>query len=128
MGQSLQVLSKQEWLEWWSGKIAACRNGGITVQARDENDVESKKHMSGEEFSILITPSAPQDTMYVKVEKTRKRIASSKVTEKLTKKPVQIRLNKDCSTIQISAAGSAGSVTFPKSSRKTVPNSAKNLE
>ena len=41
--------------------------------------------------------------------------------------PVQIRFNKDCTAIQISAAGSADSVTFPKNGRKTVPNAAKIL-
>ena len=33
MEQSLQVLSKQERLEQWSGKIAACRGSGMTVRA-----------------------------------------------------------------------------------------------
>ena len=33
MGQSLQALSKQERLEQWSGKIAACRGSGMTVRA-----------------------------------------------------------------------------------------------
>lgn len=33
MEQSLQALSKQERLEQWSGKIAACRGSGMTVRA-----------------------------------------------------------------------------------------------
>ena len=85
------------------------------------------KNMPDEEFSILVTPSAPQAAMNVKVEETGSVLLSSKVAEKLAKMPVQIRFNKDCTAIQISAAGSADSVTFPKNGRKTVPNAAKIL-
>ena len=85
------------------------------------------KNMSDEEFSILVTPSAPQAAMYVKVEETGSVLLSSKVAEKLAKMPVQIRFNKDCTAIQISAAGSADSGTFPKNGRKTVPNAAEIL-
>lgn len=85
------------------------------------------KSMSDEEFSILVTPSAPQAAMYVKVEETGSVLLSSKVAEKLAKMPVQIRFNRDCTAIQISAAGNADSVTFPKNGRKTVPNAARIL-
>lgn len=85
------------------------------------------KNMSDEEFSILVTPSAPQAAMYVKVEETGSVLLSSKVAKKLAKMPVQIRFNRDCTAIQISEAGSADSVTFPKNGRKTVPNAAKIL-
>lgn len=85
------------------------------------------KNITDEEFSILVTPSAPQAAMYVKVEETGSVLLSSKVAEKLTKMPVQIRFNKDCTAIQICVAGSGDSVTFPKSGRKTVPNAAKIL-
>lgn len=77
------------------------------------------KSMSDEEFSILVTPSAPQAAMHVKVGETGNVALSSKVTEKLVKIPVQIRFNKNCTAIQIAAAGSEGSVTFPKIRRKT---------
>lgn len=83
------------------------------------------KSMSDEEFSILVTPSAPQAAMYVKVEEVA---LSSKVAEKLVKIPVQIRFNKDCTAIQIAAAESESSVTFPKSGRKTIPNAVKILK
>lgn len=83
------------------------------------------KNMTDEEFSILVTPSAPQAAMYVKIEETGSVLLSSKVAEKMAKMPVQIRFNKDCTAIQICAAGSGDSVTFPKSGRKTVPNAAK---
>ena len=79
------------------------------------NTMLDLKNITDEEFSILVTPSAPQAAMYVKV------------AEKLTKMPVQIRFNKDCTAIQICVAGSGDSVTFPKSGRKTVPNAAKIL-
>ncbi len=39
------------------------------------------KSMSDEEFSILVTPSAPQAAMYVKVEETGNVALSSKVAE-----------------------------------------------
>lgn len=65
--------------------------------------------------------------MYVKVEETGSVLLSSIVAEKLAKMPVQIRFNRDCTAIQICAAGSADSVTFPKSGRKAVPNAAKIL-
>ena len=86
------------------------------------------KRMSDEEFNILVTPSAPQAAMYVKVEETGNVTLSSKVAEKLRKIPVQIRFNKDCTAIQIAAAESESSVTFPKSGRKTIPNAVKILK
>lgn len=92
------------------------------------NTMLDLKNITDEEFSILVTPSAPQAAMYVKVEETGSVLLSSKVAEKLTKMPVQIRFNKDCTAIQICVAGSGDSVTFPKSGRKTVPNAAKSSE
>lgn len=87
------------------------------------------KSMPDEEFSILVTPSASRRTvMYVKVEENGSILLSSKVAEKLAKVPVQLRFNKDCTAIQISAAGCESSMTFPKSGRKTVPNAAKILK
>jgi len=45
MEQSLQVLSKQERLERWSGKIAACRSSGMTVRAWcQENGISEKTY------------------------------------------------------------------------------------
>ena len=45
MEQSLQVLSKQERLERWSGKIAACRGSGMTVRAWcQENGISEKTY------------------------------------------------------------------------------------
>ena len=86
------------------------------------------KRMSDEEFNILVTPSAPQAAMYVKVEETGNVTLSSKVAEKLRKIPVQIRFNKDCTAIQIAAAESESSVTFPKSGKKAIPNAVKILK
>ena len=43
IGQSLQVLSKQERLERWSGKIAACRGSGLTVRAWCQKNGISEK-------------------------------------------------------------------------------------
>ena len=86
------------------------------------------KSMLDEEFSILVTPSAPQTAMYVKVEETGNVSLSSKVAEKLVKLPIQSRFNKDCTAIQIAAAESESSVTFPKSGRKTIPNAVKILK
>lgn len=40
------------------------------------------KNMTDEEFSILVTPSAPQAAMYVKIEETGSVLLSSKVAEK----------------------------------------------
>lgn len=53
---------------------------------------------------------------------------TDKVAEKLVKIPVQVRFNKDCTTIQIAAAESESSVTFPKSGRKAIPNAVKILK
>lgn len=86
------------------------------------------KSMPDEEFSILVTPSASRAVMYVRVEENGSVLLSSKVAEKLAKVPVQLRFNKDCTAIQISAAGCESSMTFPKSGRKTVPNAAKILK
>ena len=69
----------------------------------------------------------PRKESEAKVEETGSVLLSSKVAEKLAKMPVQIRFNRDCTAIQICAAGSADSVTFPKSGRKAVPNAAKIL-
>lgn len=60
------------------------------------------KNMSDEEFSILVTPSAPQAAMYVRVEEPGSVLLSSKVAEILAKVPVQLRFNRDCTAIQIS--------------------------
>lgn len=85
------------------------------------------KNMSDEEFSILVTPSAPQAAMYVRVEETGSVLLSSKVAEILANVPVQLRFNRDCTAIQISTGESDSSVIFPKSGRKTIPNAAKIL-
>lgn len=85
------------------------------------------KNMPDEDFSILVTPSVPQTLMYVKVEENGYVLLSSKVAEKLAKVPVQIRFNKDCTAIQISAEGYENSVIFPKNGRKSMPNTAKIL-
>lgn len=85
------------------------------------NTMLDLKNMTDEEFSILVTPSAPQAAMYVKVEETGSVLLSSKVAEKLAKMPVQIRFNKDCTAIQICVAESGDSVTFPKSVEKQFP-------
>lgn len=84
--------------------------------------------MTDEEFSILVTPSAPQAAMYVKVEETGSVLLSSKVAEKLAKMPVQIRFNKDCTAIQICVAGSGDSVTFPKERQKNSSQCRKNSQ
>ena len=89
------------------------------------NTMLDLKNITDEEFSILVTPSAPQAAMYVKVEETGSVLLSSKVAEKLTKMPVQIRFNKDCTAIQICVAGHfqrAAGKQFPmpqKSSERT---------
>ena len=86
------------------------------------------KNMPDEEFSILVAPSAPRTVMYVRIEEDGSVLLSSKAAEKLVKIPVQIRFNKNCTAIQIAAAESENSVTFPKSGRKTVPKAAKILK
>ncbi len=86
------------------------------------------KSIPDEDFSILVTPSAPRSVMYVRVEEDGKVLLSSKVSEKMAKIPVQLRFNKDCSAIQISAAGCESSVTFPKSGRKALPNASEILK
>lgn len=45
------------------------------------------KNMTDEEFSILVTPSAPQAAMYVKIEETGSVLLSSKVAEKWQRCP-----------------------------------------
>lgn len=85
------------------------------------------KNMPDEEFSILVTPSAPQTVMYVRVEETGSVLLSSKVAEILAKIPVQLRFNKDCTALQISTGECENSVIFPKNGRKTVPNAAEIL-
>ena len=82
------------------------------------------KNILDEEFSILVTPSAPQTVMHVRVEETGSVLLSSKVAEILAKVPVQLRFNKDCTALQISTGECENSVIFPKSGRKTVPNAA----
>ena len=44
------------------------------------------KNRTDEEFSILVTPSAPQAAMYVKIEETGSVLLSSKVAEKMEKR------------------------------------------
>ena len=85
------------------------------------------KNMPDEEFSILVTPSAPQTVMYVRVEETGSVLLSSKVAEILAKIPVQLRFNKDCTALQISTGECENSVIFPKNGRKTVSNAAEIL-
>lgn len=69
-----------------------------------------------------------QPKAHKQIEETGNVALSSKVAEKLVKIPVQIRFNKDCTAIQIAAAESESSVTFPKSGRKTIPNAVKILK
>lgn len=85
------------------------------------------KRMPDEEFRILVTPSVPKTVMYVKVEENGNALLCSKAAERLAKIPDQLRFNKDCTAIQLFAAGSENSVIFPKSGRKTMPNAAKLL-
>ena len=85
------------------------------------------KRMPDEEFSILVTPSVPKTVMYVKVEENGNALLCSKAAERLAKIPDQLRFNKDCTAIQLFAAGSESNVIFPKSGRKTMPNAAKLL-
>jgi len=48
MEQSLQALPKQERLEQWSGKIAACRGSGMTVRAWcQERGISEKRITTG---------------------------------------------------------------------------------
>lgn len=49
----------------------------------------------------------------MEIEETGSVALSSKVAEKLRKIPIQIRFNKECTAIQIAAAESESSVTFP---------------
>lgn len=87
------------------------------------------RSMSDDEFSILVTPTAPQAVMYIKISEDGAVLLSSKVAEKYAKVPVQIRFNRDCSAIQISQTSEEmNSVTFPKNGRKKLPNAAQILK
>lgn len=90
------------------------------------NTMLDLKNITDEEFSILVTPSAPQAAMYVKVEETGSVLLSSKVAEKLTKMPVQIRFNKDCTAIQICVAGSGGQRDISKERQENSSQCRKN--
>lgn len=73
--------------------------------------------MSDEEFSVLVTPSVSPVTMHVTVEESGKIILSSKVAEKLSKIPVRVQFNQDCTAIQISQTtveAGESSIIFPK--------------
>lgn len=79
------------------------------------------RSMSDEEFTVLVTPSAPQTAMYVTVEESGKVYLSSKVAEKIAKTPVHIRFNRDYTAVQISKADTQEkSILFPKNGRKNV--------
>lgn len=87
------------------------------------------RSMSDEEFSVLVTPSVPQAAMYVTVEESGKVLLSGKVAERVAKKPVHIRFNRDYTAIQISKADAEEkSILFPKNGRKTVPDAAEILK
>ena len=91
-------------------------------------DLES---MADEEFSVLVTPSISQVTMHVTVEESGKIILSSKVAEKLSKIPVRVQFNQDCTAIQISQTtveAGENSIIFPKNGRKAGLNAAKILK
>ena len=85
------------------------------------------KSMSDEEFNILVVPSVPRASMYVKIEENGGMLLSSKLAAQLSKIPLQIRFNNDCTAIQLVVAESECSVMFPKNGRKMMPNAAKIL-
>lgn len=85
------------------------------------------KKMLDEEFEILIVPTIPQTATYVKVEADGYITLSSKIAEKFKKTPVQIRLNQDCTAIQIAQAEGENCVTFPKNGRKKMQDAARIL-
>lgn len=77
------------------------------------------RSMSDEDFTVFVTPSAPQATMRVTVEESGKVLLSSKVAEKFSKIPVRIQFNRDYTAIQISQAiDGEDSIVFPKNGRK----------
>lgn len=88
------------------------------------------RSMSDEEFTVLVTPSVPQAAMYVTVEESGKVYLSSKVAEKIARKPVHIRFNRDYTALQIAQTTTEAepkSVVFPKNGRKTIEDAAELL-
>ena len=85
------------------------------------------KSMSDADFGILVTPSVSQPAMYVRVEENGSVLLGSNVARTFSKIPVQIRLNKGCTALQIAKGEGESCVIFPKSGRKTMPNAAEIL-
>lgn len=79
------------------------------------------KNIPDEEFSILVKPTVTQPVTFAKVSADGYISLSCKIAEKFGKKPVQIRLNRDCTAIQIAQAEGENCVIFPKNGRKRMP-------
>lgn len=76
------------------------------------------KNIPDEEFSILVKPTVTQPVTFAKVSADGYISLSCKIAEKFGKKPVQIRLNRDCTAIQIAQAEGENCVIFPKTEER----------
>ena len=85
------------------------------------------KNMSDSEFCDVVTPPVKQAAMQVTLDKAGNVSLSGKLAEQLSGKPVEIRFNKARTAIQIVCLPEHmknGSIIFPKSGRKAIPNAA----
>ena len=89
------------------------------------------RNMTDEEFSIIVTPSTPQTAMQITINESGKVAMSGKLAQKFSKKPVQLRFNRDFSAIQLEESPENeeyNSITFPKNGRKTIANATELLK
>lgn len=87
--------------------------------------------MTNEDFCTPITPPVSRTAAQIVIDESGMVSLSSKLALKFSKKPVQLRFNKDRTAIQISYAESGAdplSIIFPKSGRKPLPSAQELLK
>lgn len=87
--------------------------------------------MTNEDFCTPVTPPVPQTSARIVVDEFGMVSLSNNLALAFSKKPVQLRFNKDRTAIQISHAESATDpfcIVFPKSGRKLLPNAQELLK
>lgn len=89
------------------------------------------RNMSDEEFCVVVTPPVTRVAMQVTIDESGNVSLSGKLAEQFSKKPVQIRFNKEGTAIQITCSKNKADTTdivFPKSGRKTIPSAKEILK
>lgn len=86
--------------------------------------------MTNDDFCTPITPSPSRAAAQIVIDESGMVFLSHKLALKFSKRPVQLRLDKTRTAIQISYAESDTdplSIIFPKSGRKSLPNASELL-